>query len=66
MKAKVVEARIRPKPDGEAFEVVIRLEGSYDKFVESVHHRQFQAEARVKELLRPGTMIETEKLTPTV
>ena len=63
MKAKVEQAWIRPRLNGTSFEVVIRIDMAKGTFIESVHDDHDGAQARVKHLLHPDTLIEVHNLT---
>lgn len=68
MKARVERAWIRVAEDGVIgrYEVVIRVDIRKGKFIESVHRRYEDAQARVKMLLRIDTTVDVGSLTPTV
>ena len=61
---KVEQAWVRPRLDGKSFEVVVHVDAIKGKFIEGVHDDNDDAQARVKVLLRPGTLIEARDLTP--
>jgi hypothetical protein len=66
VKAKIVQAWIHSKEDGEFYEVIVRVDTAKGKFIESVHRRHDEAQARIKFLLRPDTFVEVRNMTPTV
>ena len=63
MKTKVEQAWIRPRLNGTSFEVVVRIDMVKGTFIESVHDDHDEAQARVKYLLQPNTLIEVHSLT---
>jgi hypothetical protein len=65
MKAKVEQAWIRPRGEGESYEVIVRVDAAKGKFIESTHRQHDDAQARIKFLLRPDTFVEVRNLTPT-
>jgi len=68
MKARVERGWIRVAETGgiEMYEVVVRVDIKKGKFIESVHRRREDAEARVRELLRIDITVAVSTLTPTI
>ncbi|HEY4721669.1 MAG TPA: hypothetical protein VII92_07480 [Anaerolineae bacterium] len=52
-----------PRLNGTSFEVVVRIDMAKGTFIESVHDDRDDAQARVKYLLHPNTLIEVNNLT---
>ena len=67
MKAIIERAWIRAPESGgiTRYEVLVRIDVSKGKFIESVHHTYEDARARMEELLEYGTTVERNALTPT-
>lgn len=67
MKARIEEAWIRAPESGgiTRYEVLVRIDVSKGKFIESIHRTYEDAKARMEELLEYDTTVERNALTPT-
>ena len=67
MKALIERAWIRAPESGgiTRYEVLVRIDVSKGKFIESTHRTYEDARARIEELLEYDTTVERNALTPT-